>query len=56
MKYFQFYKICQKWRKEVKKSSEALIEYQKFTESQLTNDTLKHLSSRLGLDYTLTFS
>ncbi|CAH1710080.1 unnamed protein product [Aphis gossypii] len=52
----RFYKVCQKWRKEVKKSSTASIEYQNFIESQLTNNTLKSLSSRLGLDYTLTFN
>lgn len=51
----RFYKVCQKWKKEVKKSSTASVEYQQFIECQLTNDTLKSLSSRLGLDYMLTF-
>lgn len=48
--------MCKKWKNDVKKSPLAAIEYQKFIESQLTNDTLKRLSSRLGLNYTLLFS
>ncbi|XP_008182157.1 multiple inositol polyphosphate phosphatase 1 [Acyrthosiphon pisum] len=51
----RFYKVCQKWRKDVKKSSTASAEHQQFIESELTNVTLKSISSRLGLGYTLTF-
>ncbi|XP_050420837.1 multiple inositol polyphosphate phosphatase 1-like [Adelges cooleyi] len=52
----RFYKVCQKWRKNVKKSPEATIEHKKFIESSIVNKTLSHLSKRLGLDYVLTFN
>ncbi|VVC33249.1 Histidine phosphatase superfamily,Histidine phosphatase superfamily, clade-2 [Cinara cedri] len=51
----RFYEVCEKWKKDVKTSFLAALEYHKFIGSQLTNNTLKKLSSRLGLNYTLKF-
>ncbi|XP_050545652.1 multiple inositol polyphosphate phosphatase 1-like isoform X2 [Daktulosphaira vitifoliae] len=51
----RFYKVCQKWRQNVKKSPSAILEYTKFTLSDIVNTTLSDLSKRLGLNYTLSF-
>ena len=49
----QFYKLCHRWKVEVDKNPESLVERNKFEEGPEMSATLKDVSSRLGFNQTM---
>lgn len=47
--FFQFYKLCQKWRTEIKKNPQTLIELEAFLRSDLLTDVVSNISKRYNL-------
>lgn len=52
---FQFYKLCDKWKKEVKKNPMTKYELNKYKTSPEVYNMLMQVSCRIGLNYTLSF-
>lgn len=46
---FQFYKLCDRWNKDIKKNSKTADERNSFQNSSYMSDTLKKVSERLNL-------
>lgn len=51
--HFQFYKDCDRWKKEVKKNPETFKEQKLYGISKEINETLSYVSKYLGLDRVL---
>ncbi|XP_073983725.1 multiple inositol polyphosphate phosphatase 1-like [Rhodnius prolixus] len=51
----RFYKLCDKWRKEIKKNSKSFEEKKKFLQTDEVEDMLKRVTERMGLNYTLNY-
>ncbi|CAH1401394.1 unnamed protein product [Nezara viridula] len=51
----RFYKLCDKWKKEVKKNPKTKYELNKYRTSPEVHNMLMQVSSRIGLNYTLSF-
>lgn len=51
----RFYKLCNRWKKEVKKSRASLKEKEKYIRTDEVHSQLSEISQRLGLNFTLSF-
>lgn len=52
----RFYKLCNKWRKEVKKNPKSIAERKKFDSGIIMSETIKEVNERLGFEDELNLS